>query len=137
MTQVRSAPFALRVVQRKTGLAAIVYRRKADRNGHDRLQRLAAISPLAFTAATPLLREAVSGSENAGAPLRGKTQPFRVGAYYPLDADAGAWVACFSLIAAGLRDGERLDRAANHLRHADPNEAAWWLPASAPPLIPP
>lgn len=60
---IRAAPFALRVVQRKGGKAAIVYRRRADAQGRDRLQRVAAISPLAFTAATPLLRDAVSQSQ--------------------------------------------------------------------------
>ena len=121
MTNIRQAPFALRIVQRKTGKAAIVYRRKADKKGVDRLQRVAAISPLAFTAATPLLREAVSRFESQ------KNLALTVGPFHPLDADYGARVACFALIATGLRDGERLTRAANHLRHADPNEAAWWL----------
>jgi hypothetical protein len=56
-----------------------------------------------------------------------ETRFLDVGPYYPLDADYGARVACFAIISAGLRDGARLMRAANHLRHADPNEAAWWL----------
>ncbi|GAI28825.1 unnamed protein product, partial [marine sediment metagenome] len=59
---IRLAPFALRVVQRKDGKAAIVSQRKADEKGRDRLQRLAAISPLAFTASIPLLRDAASKS---------------------------------------------------------------------------
>lgn len=134
----REAPFALRVVQRKEGKAAIVYRRRADTQGRDRLQRVAAISPLAFTAATPLLRDAVSQSQIATSDSQGKNQetvPDRssenrnltMGPFHPLDAGWGARVACFALVAAGLRDGERLMLAANHLRHADPDEAAWWL----------
>ncbi len=147
MTNIRQAPFALRIVQRKTGKAAIVYRRKADKKGVDRLQRVAAISPLAFTAATPLLREAASRfdfdtpsatqskdfdkSKTLGTELNPaenqKNLTLTVGPFHPLDADYGARVSCFALIATGLRDGERLTRAANHLRHADPNEAAWWF----------
>ena len=135
---VRAAPFSLRVVQRKEGRAAIVYRRRADTEGRDRLQRVAAISPLAFTAAVPLLRDAVAGSQIAPpdahptddqAPQRQRSNSnhLTTGPFHPLDADWGARVACYSLLAAGLRDGERLIRTANHLRHADPAEAAWWL----------
>ena len=36
-------------------------------------------------------------------------------------------MACYAFVAQGLRNGERLLRAAGHLRHADGNEAAWWL----------
>jgi len=124
MEAIRNAPFALRIVHRKGGSAAIVYRRKAI-NGHDHLQRIAALSPLAFTAAASLLRDAIMYSLVAGntpPPL-----PLQAGPFYPLNADWGARVACFALLAAGLRDGERLLRAADHLRHADPDEAAWWL----------
>ena len=143
---IREAPFALRVVQRKGGRAAIVYRRRADAERHDRLQRVAAISPLAFTAATPLLRDAVSRcrighlekpgfaaknpvSERQGAAQEwpAKSGELATGPFHPLDADWGARVACYALVAAGLRDGERLMHAANHLRYADPDEAAWWL----------
>jgi hypothetical protein len=134
----REAPFALRVVQRKEGKAAIVYRRRADAQGRDRLQRVAAISPLAFTASTPLLRDAVSRSQIATSDSQRKSQgaaqerpanprELTTGPFHPLDADWGARVACFALVGAGLRDGERLMRTANHLRYADPDEAAWWL----------
>ena len=129
----REAPFALRVVQRQDGRAAIVYRRQGDAQGRDRLQRLGAIAPLALTAATPFLREAIARSRVAGEPQeaapapRGEFAELTTGSFHPLDADWGARVACFALIAAGLRDGERLLRAADHLRHADPVEAAWWL----------
>jgi len=132
-SRVREAPFALRVVQRKNGRAAVVYRRKADPQGHDRLQRLAALSPLAFTAAGALLRDAVSQSAVDygvvfGAPPN-TSSPWVLtpGPFHPLDNGWGARVACLALIAAGLQDGERLLRAAQHLRHADANEAAWWL----------
>lgn len=125
MTAVSKASFALRVVQRKGGKAAIVYRRKADQNGRDRLKRVTAISPIAFTAATSLLREAVKLSVPEKKKL--EDRDLSPGPFYPLDDDWGARVACFALVAAGLWDGERLLHAANHLRHADPNEAAWWL----------
>ena len=135
---VRAAPFALRIVQRKSGRAAIVYRRRADARARDRFQRLAAISPLGFTAALPLLWDAVALSQTADpraqltAPLppgarNGRTVPLEAGPFHPLDADWGARVACFSLVASGLRDGERLLLAAEHLRTADPDEAALWL----------
>lgn len=140
---VRAAPFALRVVQRKGGKAAIVYRRRADAQGRDRLQRVAAISPLAFTAATPLLRDAVSQSQlekpgfwpqnpvsehQDAVPDRSPgNNSLTTGPFHPLDAGWGARVACFALIAASLRNGERLMLAANHLRRADTDEAAIWL----------
>ncbi len=125
MTATRRAPFALRVVQRKGGRAAIVYRRQADATGRDRLGRLAAISPLGFTAALPLLRDAAVHS--ASEPQRKVAAGLTAGPFYPLADDWGVRVACFALLAAGLLDGERLARAADHVRAADPNEAAWWL----------
>lgn len=121
---VRQAPYALRVVQRKGGRAAIVYCRQADECGRDRLQRVAGLAPLAYTAALPMLREALRTAQCA-VWERGEAQ--KPGAYHPLGADWGVRVACFALTAAGLRDGERLLRAAEHLRQADPNQAAWWL----------
>ncbi len=132
MRSIRQASFALRVVQRREGKAAIVYRRKADRNGHDRLKRLGAISPLAFTAATPLLREGIKQSSEGNtsrkaADSRTRANSLAPGPLYPLDPDWGARVACLAIISAGLRNAERLLLATNHLRNADANEAAWWL----------
>ena len=129
----RNAPFALRIVQRKEGKAAIVYRRRADAEGRDRLQRVAAISALAYTAARPLLRDAIRKSEiavdapEAAAPETNGNGTLDTGPFHPLDETWGARVSCYALVAAGLRDGERLLRAAGHLRAADPTEAAWWL----------
>lgn len=133
MRAIRLAPFALRVVERKGGKAAIVYRRRSDKNGQDRLQRVSALSTLAFAAGTPLIRDAISKSAvrcsavPANGNGNGNGNGFRTGKFYPLDADWGARAACFSLLSAGLRDGERMLRAANHVRNSDPNEAAWWL----------
>ena len=132
MRGIRNAPFALRVVQRKAGKAGIVYQRRPDGKGRDRLQRVAALSPLAFTAATPFSRDAISKSQIPGyrsktATRESKTVKLTTGPYHPLDSDWGARVACFAIISAGLRDGERLLRAVSHIRDADPNEAAWWL----------
>ena len=127
-TTIRQAPFALRVVQRGGGTAAIVYRRRSDANGRDRLQRVASLGPLAFTAATPLLREGVcrtAASETAA--KNDQNEVLAAGRFHPLDRDWGARIACFALLSMGLRDAERLIRAAGHLRHADPDEAAWWL----------
>ena len=117
----RESPFAVRFVRRAAGEAAIIYRRHGDKKGRDRLQRVATLSPLALTAARPLLREAVAKSG-----LNGKAD-LSPGTFKALSADWGARVACFGLLAAGLRDGDRLARAAGHLRSADGNEASWWL----------
>lgn len=120
--KVREAPFALRVVDRQAGRSGVVYRRRPDIRGRDRLQKVGALSPLAFSAAVPLLRE---GAREAGASRDAlKLQP---GPFLPLDADWGARAACFAIVSSGLRDGERLLNAARHLREADGNEAAWWL----------
>ncbi len=139
MKPIRYAPFAIRVVNRRTGRAAIIYRRRPDNRGRDRLQKLVALSTLAFTAGTPLLRDAVSKSviqmpnsrrrrsrkQNGEEPQRMTT--LSPGEFYPLDADWGARVACFGLLAAGLRNAENLMKSASHLRNSDPVEAAWWL----------
>ena len=121
MLKLREAPFAVRVVQRNTGRAAIVYRRRPTENGRDRLHRIAALSPLAYTAAGGLLRDAVMAARG------GAKAELALGPSYPLDADWGARLACYALLYQGLRQPERLLRAAGHLRAADGNEAAWWL----------
>lgn len=120
---VRQASFALRVVRRRNGDAGILYRRSLTAKRVERLTRIGAISPLAFSAAMPLLRSAVRGS--------GGTTSVRLatGPYHPLDSDWGARVACFTLVARGLRDGGRLARSAAQLKDADAAEAAWWLGA--------
>ena len=120
---VREAAFALRVVRRNGGDAAILYRRTLTPRRVERLTRIRAISPLAFAAAMPLLRAAVRASGGA-AGVRLSTGP-----YHPLDPDWGARVACYALVASGLRDGSRMTRAATHLRDADSAEAAWWFGA--------
>jgi hypothetical protein len=148
MQPIRQAPFALRIVHRSAGKAAIIYRRKADPHGRDRLQRVAALSPLAFSAAAGLLRDGVRNSLNGSSPpirtpntastlnpstlrhaavARPARDALTPGEFLPLNEDWGARVACFALLASGLRNPERLLRAVGHLRHADPNEAAWWL----------
>lgn len=120
---VRNASFALRVVRRRTGDAGILYRRTLTSRRVERLTRIGAISPLAFSAAMPLLRAAVRGSGgSAGVRLAS-------GPYHPLDADWGARVACYTLVARGLRNATRLARSAAHLKDADAAEAAWWLGA--------
>lgn len=117
---IRQAPFALRVVRRRAGDAAILYRRSLDRRQRERLTKIAPLGPLAFSAAAGLLRAAVRAT-------RGPTPRLQPGPFYPLDPDWGARVACYALVAAGLRQTPGLQKAADHLRHADPVEAAWWL----------
>ena len=118
--KVGEAAFALRVVRRRAGDAAVVYQRRLAPDGRERMGRVAAIGPLAFAAGGPLLRQAVRATEGAEAALSD-------GAFHPLDPDWGARVACFGLIAAGLRDPDRLHRAAASLQRSDGVEAAWWL----------
>jgi len=117
---VRQAPYALRVVERRGGKAAILYRRRVTERHEERLDRVAALGPLAFTAGAGLLRTAVRAV--AGAPVRLEAGPF-----FPVDADWGARVACYALVARGLRNATRLGRAAENMRAADATEAAWWF----------
>ena len=117
--QTRAAPFALRIVQRAEGLAAIVYRRRVNDRMEERFDRVAALSPLGITAGGGLLRAAVRA---AGGPTRLQPGPF-----LPLDADWGARVAGFALVARGLRDPRRLSRSSEHFRAADAAEAAAWF----------
>lgn len=118
--KIREASFALRVVRRRTGDAAILYRRTLDAKRQERFSRVAPISPLAFSAGTPLLRAAVRAT--AGGQARLTPGPF-----HALDPDWGARVACYARVAAGLRNAGRLNRAAGNLQSADGTEAAWWL----------
>lgn len=117
--KIRQAPFALRVVRRRAGDAGVLYRRSLDSRHQERLSRIAPISPLAFSAGASLLRAAVRATSGGA----GKLTP---GPFHPLDPDWGARVACYVLVAAGLRNPERLHRAAGNLQHADGTEAAWW-----------
>ena len=118
--KIRQASFALRIVHRRTGDAGIVYRRRLISNGEERLDRITTISPLAFTAGAPLLRAAIRAQEGPSAKLT-------TGPFHPLDGDWGARVGCYALVSAGLRNANRLHRAAANLQHADGTEAAWWL----------
>lgn len=115
---VREASFALRIVKRKAGKASIVYRRSLKTNGAERLARVAAIGPLAFSAGAALLRASVRGANVT------KLTP---GPYYPLDPDYGARVACYALVTSGLRNANAMHNAADALKRADATEAAWWL----------
>lgn len=118
--KLREAPFALRVVRRREGDAAIVYRRRLIDGGRDRLRKMAAISALAFSSGGPLLREAARASGGNGTRLA-------PGPFLPLDEDWGARTALYALISTGLRDAERLFRSGEALRRLDGAEAAWWL----------
>jgi hypothetical protein len=117
---IRQAAFALRIVRRSDGDAAIIYRRRLTTNGEERLDRIAAISPLQFSAGAGLLRAAVRATEGKGARLT-------TGPYHSLDPDWGARVACYALVARGLRNADRMYKAAENLRRADGAEAAWWF----------
>lgn len=112
---IREAPFALRVVRRKDGLAAILYRRSTNVAHLDRLDRVTSIGPLAFTAGGVLLRKAAGSASLLPGP------------FVPLDVDWGARVGCYARVASGLRNGDRLFRAADWFASADGHEAAWWF----------
>ena len=115
----RAAPFALRVVRRHKGLAAIIYRRRVNDRLEERFDRVAALSPLALTAGSGLLRAALKA--NGGEPA------LDPGPYQPLDADWGARVAGFAIVAKGLRESRRLSKSADYFRAADATEAASWF----------
>jgi hypothetical protein len=119
--RLKDAPYAVRLVRRAAGEAAVVLARRPDPStGGERLKRVAALSPVAVTAGRSLLREAAS----AAAGRRLDPEP---GPSAPIDADWGVRLACYALVSQGLRDADRLGRAAEHLRRASPAEAAWWL----------
>ena len=118
--KVRQASFALRVVRRHAGDAAVLYRRTLNGHQQERLTKIAPISPLAFSAGAALLRTAVRATAGSGVRLE-------YGPFHPLDPDWGARVACYALVASGLRNAERMHKAADNLRHADATEAAWWF----------
>lgn len=118
--RIRQADYGLRVVRRRGGDAAILYRRRLIARGEERLDRVVAISPLAFTSGASLLRQAVRE-------IAGPTAPLSTGPFHPLGDDWGSRIACYGLAAAGLRDASRMHRAASHLQHADGAEAAWWF----------
>ena len=115
---IRDASFALRIVKRKQGTAAIIYRRSLNPKAEERLARVAAISSLAYSAGSSLLRSAARTSNGE------KLVP---GPFYALDPDAGAAVACYSIVSRGLRNASGLHNAAENLRRADPTELAWWF----------
>ncbi len=110
------AEFALRFVRRRDGTAGIVYQRRLDHHGRERLQRVAYLNPLALQAGMSLVREAM-----------GQRAVPSGGSYIPVTPDWGARLACYGILSAGLRDSERLARAALHLQYSDPVEVAWWL----------
>jgi len=113
------AQFALRIVRRRAGLAAVVVRRRLDDKRRERLIKVAAVSPLAFSAGSGLLRMAARANNG--------TTLLAPGRFVKLDPDWGAKVACYSLVCRGLRNPDRMRRAAENLRNADPAEAAWWF----------
>lgn len=116
----RQAPFALRVVRRTEGVAGIVYRRISTPDRVDRLVNAATVSPLAFTAGRSLMTAASRS-------VMGRQVTLEPGPFVPLDLDWGARIACFARVTAGLREPDRISRAAGALQHATGTEAAFWL----------
>lgn len=115
----RAAPFAVRVVDRSGGRAAIVYRRRVNDRMEERFDRVAALSPLALTAGSGLLRSAVRAN--------GKPAKLEPGPFLPIDDDWGARIAGFAIVARGLRNPRRLSKSAEHFKAADATEAAAWF----------
>jgi len=116
----REAAFALRIVRRRAGDAAILYRRTLNKRHEERFTKVGPISPLAFTAGAPLLRTAVRKTS-------GPQTKLIPGPFLPLDGDWGVRIACYTLVAMGLRNADRLHKAASGLQQADATEAAWWF----------
>ena len=83
-------------------------------------------APQTWVSVYPGVRDAAAKSVIAGRTLKanGALKP---GEFYPMDSDWGSRASCFAIICAGLRDGERMLKAASRMREADGNEAAWWL----------
>ncbi|HXK94769.1 MAG TPA: hypothetical protein PKV38_13930, partial [bacterium] len=98
--KVREASFALRVVRRREGDAAIIYRRVLNKNQEERLTKIAPISAQAFSSGAGLLRSAVRA-------IAGPKAKLEAGPYHPLDADWGARAACYALAVKGLRVASR------------------------------
>ncbi len=120
--KIREAPYALRVVRRVQGDAAILYRRRLTQKGEERLDRVASISALAFTSGSGLIRTAVRQSSPSGAVARLVPGPF-----LGLDTDWGARVGCYALVCRGLRNAGRMSKSADQLRNAESTEASWWF----------
>ncbi len=120
MMKIREAQFALRVVQRTSGKAAIVYRRQIDDNQRERLMRVGAISSFAFIAGKSFLQEAVKA-------VNKKAGKLPTGPFHPLDEEWGPRVACYALVGSGIVDTDKLYKASENLRRSDSAEAAWWL----------
>ena len=118
--RIRQASYALRVVRRRTGNAAILYRRRLTSKGRELFDRVGAISPLAFSSGTGLLHAAVKAGSGSNTKLT-------TGPFLPLDPDWGARIACYTLVAKGLRNAHRMHLAAENIRHSDSTEAAWWF----------
>lgn len=117
---VGEAAYTLRITRRRDGDAAIVYQTELTDAGKERLVRVAAIGPLTFAAARPMLHAAVRTADGPEADLA-------PGPSHPLSAKWGVRVVVYALIAAGLRDADRLRRAAEVIQHADSLETVWWL----------
>jgi hypothetical protein len=122
-TKIREASFALQIVRRRTGDAAIIYRRSLDEKRRERLTRISGISPLAFSSGASLLRTAVREST----PTENKPPALVPGPFIPLDSDWGAKVAVYAMVASGLRNADRMNHASLNLRESDGAEAAWWF----------
>ncbi len=86
----------------------------------ERFDRVAAVGPLAFSAGARLMREGARAASGNGVRLA-------PGPFLSLDPDWGARIACYGLLARGLRNAWRLHKAAEQLRAADGAEAAWWF----------
>lgn len=109
--------FTIRLMRRREGMVGHIYQRQVDARGRYRLQRIGALNPLALRAASSMLRQALPHA---------KTE-LQQGKHYPLSEAWGTRLACYALLTAGLRNAERLARAAWHMERADPIEAAYWL----------
>lgn len=120
MTAEDRTAYILKIRRSKGEIVGTLYRRHLDNQDEEKITRLAGISPRALLSGYPLLRVAVQDSQKQELLLE-------AGKCYELETDWGVRVACYALVASGLRDDDRLRQAAANLQYCDGAEAAWWL----------
>ena len=79
----------------------------------------------AYASSAALIRQAAK--EGQPKAQKGTRYSLKPGPFYRLDSDWGARVACYAMVASGLRNTDRLHKDASHLQAAEPGEAAWWF----------
>ncbi len=131
MSSETPAPFQIRINIGTGGLIATLYRRETDpKDGEVKPMRVCTINALAYTAGKPLVRDAITAGKALWIVRRkwaAVAESPRVGQAYSICSDWGPRIGCFGLVAAGLKDGDRLSYATSYFSRMDSAEAAWWF----------